>query len=184
MRIAALILAAGLAFTLGGCVKDDGPIVPKPLPSSTPIFASDEEALAAAEEAYGNYQVVEDQIFNAGGTGEEQVRQYATGDALDAALAGFKKFQSAGYHSVGSTAFQVTELQQYVPFAEDGVGVVSIYLCLDVSQVDVVDSSGQSVVAATRPARQAFEASFDQGAGSKLILSTLEPWTGAGVCAG
>ncbi len=182
MRIAALILAAGLAFTLGGCVKDDGPIVPKPLPSSTPIFASDEEALAAAEEAYGDYQAVEDQISADGGANATRINEVSTGAALTAALEGFQKYVAGEYHSTGVTGFEFSGLQQYLERSADGLGVVAAYVCLDLTAIDVLDAANSSIVSPSRPDFQAFEVSFDMVDG-QLLLAARDPWTGSGVCA-
>jgi hypothetical protein len=42
-----------ITLVLAGCTQPDPMPTPPPTPSASPVFASDEEALAAAEEAYG-----------------------------------------------------------------------------------------------------------------------------------
>ena len=57
----ALALAAvtvTVAVLLSGCVPQGPEVTPPPESSTAPIFASDEEALAAATEAYEAYQSV------------------------------------------------------------------------------------------------------------------------------
>lgn len=182
MRTAPALVVAGLSLlVLAGCVPDDGPIIPSPLPSSTPIFASDEEALAAAEEAYGAYQHEEDAISGRGGAEPDSIDRFATGAALEAAKSGFGKYVTLGYRSVGSTDYELTQLQQYSPYAKDGIGIVSAYLCMDLSGLDVVDAQGASVVSPGRPNLQSFEVSFDL-VDDDLLLSSREPWSGEGVC--
>ena len=184
MRTApALLICLVATLALTGCVPDDGPIVvdPEPSSSASPIFESDEEALAAAEEAYGAYQVTEDLVSADGGAGPERLELVASRDALKAGLAGMEVFRESGYHSVGSTSVASFSLQQFDPYPADSEGVVSAYLCLDLSDLDVVDSSGISVVSANRPAQQAFEVTFDFQ-DDALILGSREPWDGEGVC--
>jgi len=177
---AALVLFAALAAT--GCTP--GPAKPHtPTPSSTPLFASDEEALAAAEEAYAAYQTTEDQIFAEGGVEGERIRPVAVREARKAAINGFRSFMKNGYRATGLTRFDTFELQEYEPGASDGEDVVSVYMCLDFSQTDVLDSSGRSVVTPGRALRQPFQLRFDNAAGAdKIVLSSREPWTDSGQC--
>lgn len=182
MRTApALLIVLVATLALSGCVPDDDPIVVDPEPSSSPIFASDEEALAAAEEAYGAYQDTEDLVSAEGGENAERLELVATRDALKAGLAGMTVFRESGYHAVGSTEVASLTLQQFDAYPAANEAVVSAYLCLDLSNLDVVDSSGSSVVSASRPAQQAFEVSFDMQ-DDHLILGSREPWEGEGVC--
>ena len=182
MRSTPAILAAlVMLVALTGCQPDATPIIPDPVPSSDLLFESEDEALAAAEEAYGAYQDMESLIFTEGGVEPERIEPYATRDALELALAGFENFRESGYRAIGAAGYSLTSLQQYASEAGDGVDVVSAYLCLDVSSVDVLDTTGASVVLSTRPDLQSFEVTFDL-IEDRLVLATREPWTGAGVC--
>lgn len=182
MRSTPAILAALVTLVaLTGCQPDATPIIPDPVPSSDLLFESEEEALAAAEEAYGAYQDVESLIFVDGGQEPERISPYATGDALELALAGFENFRESGYRAVGASEYALTALQQYSAERGDGKDVVGAYLCLDVEPVDVLDADGNSVVSSTRPGLQSFEVSFDL-VEDRLLLSRLEPWTGGDVC--
>ncbi|CAN5255274.1 hypothetical protein BH09ACT5_BH09ACT5_10470 [soil metagenome] len=140
----------------------------------TPVFASDEEALAAAEAAYRKYTAVSDQIFHEGGNGAQRLSEVATGDLLEVELEGFEQVRKLGYRNTGETAVSAVQLQQYSP-SESGEDYVMVYLCEDVSAVDVLDSTGASVVSATRPARTFFEVSFDYVSGA-LLVSRKEAW--------
>ena len=174
---AALVLFAALAAT--GCTPE--PAKPHtPAPSSTPLFASDEEALAAAEEAYAAYVAVNDQVYEDGGVGAERLEQVATGAQLEADTLGMNEVARLGYHSSGKTSFDNISLQQYQPDAADGVSVVTVYLCQDVSGIDVFDPSGNSVVLETRPDRTKFEVSFDRADSASersLLVSNRSPWS-------
>ena len=52
MRVTA---ALAVVLLLTGCSLASPEVAPTPTPSATPVFASEEEALAAAEEAYAAY---------------------------------------------------------------------------------------------------------------------------------
>ena len=67
----ATTLALGLA--LAACSTGGTPLPPAPSPSVTPVFASDEEALAAAKDAYTAYLKVSDQILVDGGANPDRI---------------------------------------------------------------------------------------------------------------
>ena len=145
-----------------------------PTPTTTPVFASDEEALAAAEEAYRAYLAVADQIFAEGGADPARLADVATGDQLVADIAGFDEVRNLGQHSVGETHFRDTVLQRYDPATKDHA--VTLYLCEDVSQVDVFDATGVSIVSADRPAFVMYEVAFDFAPTTTLLVSDKQAW--------
>src|SRR5690606_24012229 len=92
----ALALAAAtvtVAVLLSGCVQQGPEVTPPPEPSTTPIFASDEEALAAATEAYEAYLAMSDLIAQEGGVNPERIESVAVRKALADALEGFSVFR-------------------------------------------------------------------------------------------
>jgi len=177
MRILAPAAALAIVTTvmLGGCVPTEPGAGPTPEPSSTPVFASEEEALAAAEEAYAAYLAVSDAIFMEGGADPERLSEVATGAFLDAAVAGFHETQAEGLRSTGGTVFRNVTLQMYSPESVP-FGVVGVYVCEDITAVDVVNASGQSVVSPDRPNNTLFQAVFDLGSDGRLLLSSREVW--------
>jgi hypothetical protein len=177
---AAVVLVAALAAT--ACTPQPQP-PSTPAPSSTPLFASDEEALAAAEAAYAAYQTTEDLVFAEGGVQGERIQAVAVRDALQAANNGFESFREKGYRASGMTSFDTVKLQDYEPNVQNGEDIVSVYMCLDFTQTDVLDASGKSVVREGRALRQPFEMRFDALPGErKLVLSSRSPWTDSGQC--
>ena len=181
-RVGAALAVLVAALAVGGCVEDDPDTTPSPDPTSTPLFESDEEALAAAEEAYARYQAVEDVVFAEGGAGSERIEKVAVRDALEAGLAGAANFQRDGFHSVGTTTFDSLELQQLVA-AEGNEDVVVAYICLDFSGTDVLDKANISVVQPGQLRRQPFQVSFDWlQENSALVLSSRDPWSGVDRC--
>lgn len=176
LPVATLALAALL---LSGCVPEEAPPTAAPTPSSTPVFASEEDALAAAEAAYAEFQDTSDSILAEGGSRPERIDAVATGEAASTERQGFSEFSAKGYRSVGKTTFDNVQLESFDP--ANSSSTVRVYLCSDVSGVDVLDGSGVSVVAPTRPSRTSFEVGFDFIEGS-LLVSSKDVWTGGGIC--
>jgi hypothetical protein len=181
MRSGPLVVAAALLLALVGCVPTGTPSA-SPRPTATPVFASDAEALAAAEKAYAAYLKVSDEIANDGGKDPERITAVSTGTLTQDDLAGFESFSTKGWHSVGQSRVQSLTLQSADTHVTGAaVDVVAVYLCENVSAVDVVDSTGVSVVSASRPDFQQFEITFDL-VKSTLLPSDREPWTGPSIC--
>jgi hypothetical protein len=184
-RVAIAIVAAiAAAVSLGGCVQASREVIPTSDPSVKPVFASNAEALAAAEKAYAAYLSVSDQILIDGGANPQRLLSVAKPAEYRTQLSGFLQESSNHWRSTGKTVIDEIELQGYSPQARNGVGIVTVYACLDVSQVDVINSAGVSVVSSTRPNRSAFQAAFDLATkhSSKLILASETPWQGAEIC--
>ena len=90
MLVGAVTIAGMLL--LAGCGGGDPiPTLP-PTPSATPIFASEEEALAAAEDAYAAYRGMSDQISAEGGANPERIAPFVTESRLADELRGFATF--------------------------------------------------------------------------------------------
>jgi hypothetical protein len=178
--VAALLLAATFA-ALSACSAPAEPPAagPSPTTAATPIFASDEEALAAAEEAYSEYLRMSDEIASDGGKDPERLREYVSGDALQQDLETFESFANRALTGQGRTAYQSMELQQ----ADLGEGRLRVYVCLDVSAADVVDSSGETVVDSDRPQVIPLEVAFERDpAADRLMITESAPWSGGDYC--
>jgi hypothetical protein len=181
--IVAAVASAGV-LGLAGCAPDRPPIVPTSMPSVAPPFASNAEALAAAKAAYENYFTTTEKILSEGGRDPDRLRTFVTPSIFKTEMQGFKDQASKGWHSSGAPTIDPVILESYFPDATDGVDIVTIYACVDLSNVDVLDSHGQSVVPSTRPDSTTLEASFDlkRSPSTTLILSRQQPWTGASIC--
>ncbi|TAL41942.1 MAG: hypothetical protein EPN91_09425 [Salinibacterium sp.] len=139
------------------------------------MFASQEEAVAAAEDVYGRYVKIADQIFVDGGEHPERLEAVATGGYLRALLHGFARVRAEGQHSTGGTRFRDFSLQSYRP--NGTTGILTAYVCEDISKVDVFDDQGDSVVSPTRPDTTIFQVAFDLGTDGNLRLSSREVWS-------
>lgn len=177
-RLLAIAGAAVILVAMTGCIQPKPPATPTPTASAAPVFASEEEALAAAEESYARYLAVADQILADGGIDPERLEDVATGSFLEAAVDGYVRFQSEGLRGTGSTQFRNMTVQSYYP--ESGnEGILAVYVCEDVTAVDVVDTNGQSVVPPGRPNTTTFQAVFDLGPDKQLLISSREAWSDA-----
>ena len=178
MWIIARVSAAALAvaLVLVGCVPTTTPDSPAPRPSATPVFATEAEALAAATEAYAAYVRVSDQIFIDGGINADRLKTVATGKQLKINMEGFAQARAKNYRSSGGTTFDRVTLQSFAASQKDTF--VQIYLCDDVTLVNVFNSSGESVVSASRPDRVGYQVTFSYSEKSAhfLLLSDKESW--------
>ncbi|MEO8262313.1 MAG: hypothetical protein ABI566_07060 [Pseudolysinimonas sp.] len=144
------------------------------------MFASEEDALAAAEELYGEYQVFSNALGQSGWADPTGFQEYLSGDALEDELDGAEALNSKGYRQVGDTTFDTTSVQQLADFGS-GTVEITIYLCSDVTAVDVVDRDGISIVSAARPARQSLEVTMNDSEGS-LKINRRDAWSGTSFC--
>ena len=185
MRTAPALLTGLLVIlTLVACVPDDEPVRPDPSPTASPIFASDEEALAAAEAAFAAYLQVVDAISADGGMQPERLKEVASNAVFEYELTGFESYQEQGRRTTGVTSFDTVSLQSADSSGLSVSGTVVIYACEDYSDIDVVDSAGNSVVAVDRKTRWPVVVSFDLApeSESQLIVGSLDDWTGEDFC--
>ena len=109
-RPAAVALVIVAALSVSACAPPAPAEPPKASPSSTALFASDEEALAAAEEAYREYQHVSDAIYIDGGADPERLLEIATQAKYEYEKSGYDKIRALGYHSTGGSTFDGARL--------------------------------------------------------------------------
>jgi predicted flap endonuclease-1-like 5' DNA nuclease len=181
-RLVTLSAAALLiAVTLAACAQPTPGPTKSPVPTAkhTPAFASDAEALKAATDAYAAYLKMSDTILSEGADRPDRFRQVATGDALRTALDGVGTYAERGLHTTGRTTFDSARIQSI----HDGrPHSVSIYVCDDVSNIDVVDSAGRSLVKPDRNPRTPFIVTVDfENTASKLV-SGRTLWEGKDFC--
>lgn len=141
--------AVALALVLGmttGCQ-------PEPTPSpSGPVFANEDEAFAAAEETYRAYVDALNQVDLSDPETFEAVYAWTTGEANAGARKSFSEMQAEGWTVRGESTFDGFVASNYSPDTESTIVIADV--CLDVSQVEVTNPSGESVVPTTRRDRQ------------------------------
>jgi hypothetical protein len=179
MRIAALALIGAVAVSVGlaGCTPATAPTV-TPTPKATAVFTSDADALKAAEKAYAAYLAASNEIAKSGWKSVDAYSDYETGDALRGDRSSASKFLKRGLRQIGESKFDSMHLEQ----VSKGALTLQTYLCLDVSGVDVIDSSGASVVPAERVSRNPLEVTFISNARGELKISDSQSWLGSNFC--
>ena len=177
------VVAIATVALLSGCVPQEPVITPEPEPSSTPVFASDEEALAAATDAYAKYLEVSDQIAHDGGAGADRIENLVTEDWYPNELEQYRLLAGTGQHQVGSSAFENATLQRR-DVSEAHHQIVVFYACLDLSGTRLVDQGGHDVTPEDVDLRSPFEITMNglSEDSSELLLAGMERWSGSGVC--
>ncbi|TXK08693.1 hypothetical protein FVP74_13430 [Microbacterium saccharophilum] len=143
------VAAVALALTTA-CTPAPGP---QPSPSPTG-FASEEEAFAAAEETYRAYVDALNQVDLSDPETFEPVYAWLAADSLESSKKTFSEMHANGWTVNGPTNFDQATLK-----SARGHDVV-LELCLDVTQVDVLDADQNSVVPEDRLDRQPLQVTF------------------------
>jgi hypothetical protein len=189
LRPLVAVLTLSLMVVVSGCSGDNPSYAPAPQPGAEaspgePLFASDEEALEAAADAYRAYYAVSDRILDDGGENPERLIGLVSEPIYEFEADGYERFVTQKYRSVGATTIDSFVLQQYSAVAAKDEALITIYACIDISATNVLDENNESVVLPDRQNRFAYEASFSaQADGSMpLILTEEELWTGADFC--
>lgn len=150
-----------LVAALAACTES--PRIPPPEPTSAtqPLFATDEEALEAATEAYEEYLAVLDGLLQSPRVIDGDFDTVAAGEALELAEESVQQFLDDALSISGPRRLGSINLQQVIP--ADNSTEVLIYVCEDVSGVLLLDENGASLTTPDRPNYAVFEVavSFD-----------------------
>jgi hypothetical protein len=176
-----LAVACACSLLLAGCAASPTPQPTTNPPTVAPVFASDEEALAAATEAYENYLRAHDVYWAEGGS-PESFLALSTGSANEQDLNSIEEWRESGWRGVGVTSFDSMSLQG--THIDDGAQIIDTYLCLDVSKSDVVNGAGASVAKPDRPLRLPMQVAFvvEVTDGFELKIARSEVWQGKNFC--
>ncbi|MBM7829405.1 hypothetical protein JOE59_000110 [Agromyces cerinus] len=181
---AALAAAGAVALLLSGCAGGVPTASPSPsADAAEPIFASDEEALAAAESGYSSHLALVDQVTASGGVDVSRLREVATSSYAENLTDSLGRLQESGTHTAGDTRFDSVGLIER--FETEGVATVSVYLCLDVTDVRVVDAGGQDVTPPDRRNRAPIQVELESGSAAEptqLVVSGAQSWAGDDFC--
>lgn len=174
LRAAATLTGAGLAFAmLAGCSPQ-----PEPTPTGTPLFASEEEAFAAAEETYQAYTQALNNVDISDPDTFESVYEHTTGDFRSRDKKNLTSMHAEEYVMTGATTVVKFDGEQF-DAAETSVTAT---VCIDVSQTDIQNSKGASVVPADRPGVFGATVIFVEDAG-RLLVTRADP-AEDGICTG
>ena len=180
--LGSLLLLGTLSLT--GCTPEPAPRATETAaPTDAPVFASDEEALAAATEAYAAYLAAGDAAEESGTPSRAHFFSLSTGDAHKQDLSVAASFDERGWRQVGSTSFDSMSIQS-TEINADSRWEIKAYVCLDVTNSDIVDSSGTSVAKADRSLRLPLEVAFlgTGQSGDHLQITESKVWSGSNFC--
>ncbi|TQL47771.1 hypothetical protein FB562_0841 [Homoserinimonas aerilata] len=171
LRRTAVIAAITCTLALTACTTPAP--TPKPSPtSSAPVFASDEEALAAAEQTMADYWVVMNTIFQEGGANPERIELHAEGRWLEKSISSANLLSKAGERQEGAITADSMELQQV--FGRGLNTTVITYACNDFSAREVIDSDGRQVdLSGVRP-RKGYQLTFSVDSLDPIVLKLTD----------
>lgn len=173
----AVVVAAAAGLLLSGCTGGNTASTPTPraTPSATPLYPSEEAALAAVTEAYGRYVEVLSQVASEGWSDLSPLDAVEAGDALDADQAAGERNRSEGLRAIGASTFTVARVQSIASKE------VTAYVCLDVSATRIVDGTGADRTSPNRLTNIPFVSRFRSIEGT-LTLTRSDPWSGRSFC--
>lgn len=192
----AVLASVLLSLTVGalsGCSA-----APAPAPSGTsvpvaeataaptetpPVFASNEEALAAAKAAYANYLAAGDTAGEIGSDSWNNYLSLTTGSEQAGAVGAREDLANRGRSLQGTTTFDSMSIQSSGA-APDSTWEVRTYVCLDVTDSSMVDATGQSVSTPDRQVRWPMVVVFvtTEGNAQLLLISESRVWSGSDFC--
>ena len=178
-----------IAGTLSGCMAAPAPTdtsapPPAAAPTATPpVFASNEEALAAAEATYSAYLSAGDVAGKIGSDSWNKYLSFTTGAEQEGVVSSQKKLEEEGRSISGSTTFDSMTVQRSSALA-DGTWAVSTYVCFDITHSSIVDANGQLVVDTGGPLRWPMVVRFvtPQEDSQQLLISESTVWSGSNFC--
>jgi len=165
--LSAGLLALGM---LAACTPEPKPA---PTPTKTALFSSDAEAFKAAEETYRAYTDALNNVDTSDPKTWEPATRWTVGRASSALKKSLSELQAEEVQLTGNTVIITA-----APIKADlETGKVSVHICADVSQTDVIDSTGNSLVPSDRSPVQSVRAEFveaDSETGLRLASTTAE----------
>jgi hypothetical protein len=159
----AAALAAAVLVVAAGCTGSPEPV------ESTPAPLTEEEAFAAAEETYRAYVDALNQVDLADPETFEPVYALTTGDLNASDRENFSTWHAENMRITGTAT--VDEVAQ-VSYEADSVVIEA---CYNITDVDVLDSAGASIVEESRPPVQALQVHQVVGADAAFRISTISP---------
>ena len=181
-HLTASALAVAAILLLPGCTGDAPIVLPSPESSTTPVFATDEEALAAAEAAYGEYLAASNAITGAEAADPQTVSPYIHPDYLPEILESITQLRQDKVHSSGPLTFDSATLQQYEDDMQGPI-TVAVYLCVDAGGARLLDESNKDVTPPGRADRVPLEVTFEsEERTTNLLMKSSDMWTGEDFC--
>jgi hypothetical protein len=174
-RAAAISTILTAAALLAACTADEHPRPPDSGSSPTTTLAvSDAERVAS--DAYHRFIELSDLVLSEGGSNPDRMAEGADGDALEQFVANAREFESQSIRITGHTKFDSLKVQDREPTA------ITFYVCEDVSDTDLVNSLGESVVQPDRATRSPWLVSATGNETAGFMVSSRDLWSGKNFC--
>ena len=163
-----------LALAVTGCTPD-----PAPSPSPTG-FASEEEAFAAAEATYRAYVDALNQVDLSEPATFEPVYAWTTGDVNATDRKSLTAYHADNVTVAGESQIKLMLLSDQ----SSDLDAPALAVCLDVSDIDVRNAEGQSLVSDSRPDIQKLTVTFasSPSTDSGLVITHIGPREGEPTC--
>ncbi|MFS0733240.1 hypothetical protein ABC304_14745 [Microbacterium sp. 1P10UB] len=174
-RLSLIVAVSTLAAALlSGCTGEPAPV------ASTPTFATEDEAFAAAEQTYRNYVDALNQVDLSDPATFEPVYAWTTGDANAADRKSFASLHADGVTVDGKTS---VSLMQGTGFTADPPAF-TLAVCLDVSDVRLSNPDGSSAVPSDRPDLQSRDVLMEgsQESPTGWVISSFQSRSGDPTC--
>ncbi|MGO1849571.1 hypothetical protein [Microbacterium sp.] len=173
-RIAAALGALGVLALVVACAPETEP---DPEPTG---FATEEEALEAARETFESYVEATNAVDFSDLDTAEQAYEWLTKDALASAKQAYTESHAERTTRSGDSKITLVELREATLEPIE----LTVDACVDVSEVDVVDQNGESIVSADRAPIQAMQVQFVSSASTStgLAISTTSGREGDPPC--
>ncbi|MEV8253748.1 hypothetical protein AB0O95_07255 [Rhodoglobus sp. NPDC076762] len=174
-NLVTLSIGAFLVASLSGCVPSD-PVLPQPTSTFVAPYATDEEALAAAEEAYAEYTRVSLETYREGVTDPTALSSVASGEHLVELLEEFEERVADGRYLVGDESFDQVVLQRYSRDSSPNE-VIAVYLCDDLSELSIY-RDGEKIGPEAPVTAMTMQVVFDLSPDSNtLLVSARDIWS-------
>ena len=176
MRVKPLIAIPLIAIALAGCsAQQPSPKETTAAADQKPLFASDDEALAAAQTAYANYLEVSDQIARDGGANPERLKGLVSDQLFKESSDVFSSYLSNSIKVDGSTSFDSLHV------ADITSAVATFYVCLDVSGTNLLSADSEIVTPQSRQSRLPIVFGISK-TGDQFKIESSEVWSGRNYC--
>ena len=176
------LLGGACMFVLTGCSGPADVVLPTATSTLAPTFDSEEEARVAADIAYANYFAATNRAGQSGGVDTSMLPATSTQEWLAHETDFFVGIVQMGRTQQGDATYDRLVLQQ-VTETKNSV-FVTVYACMDLSQVVTVDTStGGNPLrpeALPMPVEVSLESSAE--ARNKLLVSSQSQWLGENFC--
>lgn len=170
---AALVVAALLT---SGCGSPAAPPTPDPTASSSSPIDDDAAAFAAAEATYRAYVDALNAVDLSDPATFEPVYALTTGE-----MRATEESNLVSLHTRGVTKEGQTDVLDVIPDQTDGT-VATLFACLDVSRVTLLDRDGSSLVEDDRADVQQFSLRLERGADGSWLLNDAAGYSEGPAC--